>query len=577
MLIFAVFDNQGPAQAWDLRHAHVVGPDDLVIPGIIEFADGLIEVGKRVDGTAAFGLQFPADPVECPGLGRLGGGQLTLRTCLLPERATPYLLSLELARRQLMQLLNKLEEWALFDRPADDPAMMMLDRAREAFTHALVVQRAAPAGRPRAGGPGAGTAPLSAVGGYSPEADREARRALSVGVAAGEAMALLHARVAHRRRVSGELAAAVSHPEPANAITDHETRLSTSALVGSPGVILPEAPKVGCRVNPAAFSDALAATVQQHCDFVCLPMRWVDMEPTEGKYAFAKTDRWIEWAVTRARLPVHAGPVLDFHQRSVPDFLFIWENDYETLRDVVVEYVKTIVTRYRRTVAVWNVASGLNCGGSFRLAYEQAIDLTRTCVALVKKLQPSARVVVELAMPWGEFTGVPRGGKALAPHLYAQLIRETQTPVDALGVRVQMGHAEVGRSARDLLNLSSVLDKLAGLELPISVTAMGAPSRPAQSAEEAGEPELAPGRWRGEWSDTVQAQWLAQAGAVVLSKPYVTSLCWQELYDAPPILGGDMPGGGLLTQAGVAKPALRVLGELRRACAEKRPTLDVTP
>lgn len=575
MLIFAVFDNQGPAQTWDLRHAHVIGPDDMVLPGIIEFSDGLIEVGKRVEGTAAFGLQFPVDPVECPGLGRLGGGQLTLRTCLLPERIEPYLLSLELARRQLMQLLNKLEEWALFDRPAEEPAMLMLERAREAFTHALVVQKQS---APAAPGLRARVATAAAEGSpFSPEADREARRALSVAVAAGEAMALLHAKVAQRRRATGELAAAIAHPEPANAITDHEARISASALLGSPGVILPEPPTVGCRVNPAAYSDTLAAMVQQNCDFVCLPMRWVDMEPTEGKYGFAKTDRWIEWAVTKAKMPVHAGPVLDFHQRSVPDFLFIWENDYETLRDVVVEYVKTIVTRYRRTVSVWNVCSGLNCGGSFRLAYEQAFDLTRTCVALVKKLQPSAKVVVELAMPWGEYTGVPRGGKALAPHLYAQLIRETQTPIDALGVRLQLGQAEVGRSSRDLLSISAVLDRLAGLDIPIAVTALGAPSRPPQSAEEAGDPEFAPGRWRGEWSEAIQAQWLAQVGAVVLSKPYVTSLCWQELYDAPPILGGDMPGGGLVTQAGVPKPALRLLGELRRACAEKRPSLEVAP
>ena len=73
----------------------------------------------------------------------------------------------------------------------------------------------------------------------------------------------------------------------------------------------------------------------------------------------------------------------------MPDFLYIWEHDYETLRDVVIEHVKQVVTRYRRTVHTWTICSGLHVASNFAISYEQAVDLTRVCVLIVHQLLPS--------------------------------------------------------------------------------------------------------------------------------------------------------------------------------------------
>ncbi|MBY0308898.1 MAG: hypothetical protein K2Q09_09170, partial [Phycisphaerales bacterium] len=98
---------------WTPSHAHLIGPDDLALPSEITLSGNVIEASKRVEGTGALAIQYP---LPAPT-----GGTLTLRTTLLPEREAPYLLTLELARHQVMLLLNKLEEWALFDVPAGDP------------------------------------------------------------------------------------------------------------------------------------------------------------------------------------------------------------------------------------------------------------------------------------------------------------------------------------------------------------------------------------------------------------------------------------------------------------------------
>lgn len=554
MLKFAVFDESGPARAWNLRHEHLVGSDDTVFPGEISFEHGVITCRKRVEGSIALALQFPVADRSGPE-----GSLLTLRTCLLRERDEPYLLSLELARQRLMLILNKLEEWALFEQAPDDPAMKQVEQAREAFTHALVEQHYSAVVR--------GSSAY-----YTLAADIAAREALRIAVAAGESLALLQSRVMHARRLNGTLANLAAKAPPPNAITDHEAKAGRAALLGSPGVILPDTPRIGCAVSPNQFSPELCALVQSHCDFVAFPMRWTDMEPSEGKYAFARTDKWIEWAVTKAKLPVTAGPLIDFHPRAAPDWLYIWEHDYETLRDVVFEHVKTLVTRYRRTVSTWTVCSGLHAASNFALAPEQAIDLTRSCAMIVRKLQPSAKVQVEISQPWGEYTGEvgPRAARSIPPTVYCDFMHQVQTQVDAWALRIQMGQPEAGRSTRDLLSISALLDKFAALDTPVAVSVLGCPSEPISPVGPAERYD--PGHWRRHWNPAHQAEWLAHLGAIAAAKPFIASLCWQELFDSPAPMG-EMPGGGLATSTGVAKPAARVLGELRAALRDKKPLL----
>ncbi len=554
MLLFSVFDESGPAADWPLRHAYLVGGDDLVFAGEVRLEEGFLRCERRQEGACGLGVQFP---VRLPRDSQ--PSLLTLRTCLLPQRTEPYLLSLELARHRLMLVLNKLEEWAFFDLAADDPLMQKVEEARLAFTAALLIQRTG-----AAAGMAKGRPP------FTREADDAARRALALAVDVSHDLALRQAQVQHGRRVSGDMAKAAAITPPPNAITDHEARASRAAALGTPGLLLPEMPRVGVSVSPNHCTPELQAVVQATCDFVQTPMRWVDMEPTEGKYAFAKTDKWIEWAVMKAKLPVVAGPLVDLRSGVVPDFLYIWEHDYETLKEVVFEHCKTLVTRYRKAVHTWIVASGLPCGGAFKLTYEQVIDLTRTCVLLVRKLQPAAKVVVEIAQPWGEYNAGPaqgagQGWKAIPPTLYAELLNQLGLNIDALGIRLQMGQNSPGRSTRDPMAVSAMLDRYANLDRPVMVSAAGAPSRvPAIKGDEPADP----GCWGGPWTPESQARWLADVARIVAGKPYVQSLCWQELCDLEP--GGEMPGGGLLSGSGASKPALASLQRVHESLRDRK-------
>ncbi len=589
MLTFAVFEENAPSYVrsgsggWPLRHAHLFGPDDVPVQAEVRCAGGIIRCEKRGTESAGICLQYPLDAPDLGGLpgafpssgslatGGAGeggatdagspgsdGGVVTLQTCLLPEREQPYLLSLELARHRLMLVLNKLEDWALFDLPADDGRMQLFERARRAFTEALVAHATDAA---RNGGENP----------YTAESDRLARRALSLAVEASEAITLHQARAQFGKRMSGELAAAAARiGTPANALTDHEAAESRNALIGSVGVILPSPPQVGAVVSPESFTPQLCKAVSLGCDFMTIPMRWVEMEPTEGKYLFAKTDKWIEWAVRSAKVPLVGGPIVDFRRGSVPEWLYIWEHDYETLRELVYEHVKNIVTRYRRTIGTWTVCSGLHVNSNFTFSLEQVMDLTRLVVMVVRKLQPSGKIQVQIDQPWGEYYAY--SPRAVPPMMYAEMIGQAGINPDLFSIRVEMGQPEPGRSTRDLMAFSAMLDRFAALDKPLSIGAVCVPAAPAPGTDAEVGSQMEPGYWRKPWSPESQAAWMTGIMGIAVSKPYVHSVCWDELYEPPARPGTNDPEShhhALLDRSGTPRPAFWRLAEIRQAIRAK--------
>ncbi len=558
MLSFVTFDGDGiEPREFPPRHAYLHGPDELPLQADVTMSQGHVLCQYDATHSKALVVQVSLEGPEPLGL-------LTLPTCLLPDRANSYLLPLELARHQIMLFLNKLEDWQLTDLPPESATMRRFEEARDAFTAALVAQRS-PTGQGRAG--------------FSAEASRAAVRTLAQAVDAGEQLTLIQAERQLAERSSGKLYEdAVGH---FRRVTQEGVPAGAPVVVpGGSGVVLPGPAQVGCAVSPATAGEPAQRALMGACDFVSMPMRWNDMEPREGKYSFAGTDRWIEWAVRAARVPVHAGPLVDFRASCIPDWLYIWENDYETLRDLVIEHIQAIVTRYRRTVHRWTVASGLNVNTNFKLPLESALDLTRVAVLVVRKLQPQAKVQVEIAQPWGEYHAYNK--RSIPPLVYAEAMVQMGLPIDAIALRLQMGHAQPGLSTRDLLSLSALIDRYAQFEKPLAVTALGCPSAPIAPtpyqprAGSAAEDPYEPGRWRDAWSEAQQASWLECVVATCCSKPSVQSVCWQDLADpAPGVAPPEMPFGGLLTSALAPKLALGRLAQIRQGVRTGKAALSV--
>lgn len=431
-------------------------------------------------------------------------GELMLQTCLLPERPEPYNLSLELARHRLMKTIAKQEDWAMFDLAEDHPATRRIALAKRKFIEALNSDHPA-------------------------EIDRLGRQSLVTAIDASEELALAHAdNMLSRRRQNGALARNI----------------------------------FGCGIHLAQSTDRVANTLLANFDYLRVPTPWRQLEPEEQEYNWSMLDAWCEWAF-RNRLPIVAGPIVSFHPSVVPDWLYIWEHDYDTVRDLLYEHIERVVTRYRSVVTLWNVVSGIHVNNHFTFSFEQLMDLTRMAIMLVKKVHPTGRTLIEITHPFGEYYA--NNQRSIPPIMYAEMVLQAGVPFDGFGLKLLMGQASEGQWTRDLMSVSALLDRFNGLGKPVHVTAVAVPSEQLQPSEGKSNGEGDPGYWRKPWSPVVQGHWLEAFYHVCLSKPFVESVAWANLTDYE---GAELPAGGLINEELKPKTAFRRLVGFRKMLQE---------
>ena len=129
MLRFRVFRNGAAPAEVDLSTAYLVGSDSVPVRGEFSYANGEIVCRKRAAGPAALTIMWESKNF----------GSVMLETTRLPEREEPYILNLELARGRVMRLMQKREEWGIFDladvAAVNEKAMEARDLLLEGITN----------------------------------------------------------------------------------------------------------------------------------------------------------------------------------------------------------------------------------------------------------------------------------------------------------------------------------------------------------------------------------------------------------------------------------------------------------
>ena len=441
-------------------------------------------------------------------------GRFLLSTTRLPDQAKPYNLNVELARAQIGRLAQKREDWGLFDYAE---AKALNDEFRG--TRKLLIE--------------------ALKSGDPVKASAMADEALASGLVLGEKMALFHADIfLGRRKASGAA---------------------------------PLRTGFGCTVDLFSTAEGYRELLRDIFDFVSVAIPWKQTEPKERLYQYTQTDVWINWAA-RSRKGLYAGPLVSFQPDHLPEWLYIWEHDYETVRDLIYEHIQRIVGRYEKHVRVWNVVSGIHAFNSFNLNFEQLMELTRMSCLLVKKLAPPSQVMIDLVLPWGEYYA--RNQRTIPPLLYADMAVQSGIKFDCFGVQLYAGVPVDGFYVRDLMQISSLLDEFVGFGKPVHVTACQAPSDVAADAWDAwgGQaPVPKAGQWHAPWSQRLQAEWLQAVYRIAISKPFVESICWRDLADYE---GHFIPHGGLCKNSLEPKLSCRELRNFKASLTAGEKVID---
>ena len=348
-------------------------------------------------------------------------------------------------------------------------------------------------------------------------AERHAREALVKGIEASERLAMAHAEILLHRRYQ---------ERPASSTT------------------------LGVRVHPVRHGSAIGDLLKKHFDLVVMPMQWPVLVPSKGRYDWEHTDRWMAWAQDN-QVKVVAGPLVDLNAGGLPEWI---SSDPERVSDLAYEHVERVVARYGDVIGMFCTTSGVNTNTACQFSRKQMISLERSLSVLVRQGRRGRRVMIELSQPFGEYLSTQ--DEALSPFVYLEQLAQEGIRLDAIGLRMLFGAASSGMEARDLMQIGRLLDRFFLLEMPVLLTNVGVPSEQVDAAG---------GWWYDSWSDERQAKWVSRLMPLALSRPYIESIFWTDLYDHESTLPVC---SGLLNAQGKPKPALQRMLALRKRLRE---------
>lgn len=429
-----------------------------------------------------------------------GMGQCILSTSTLVERTRPYQLEVELARGLLNRIRNRVFVWEWLGLETPPEFHKQLVEATRDFSRAATSQS-----KPKEAAPLA----LSAI-------DR--------ALAASDELVRCYAQ---------------------QAIVSRQQQSPIPALLGVS--LSPETPSVEVRRE---LVDA--------CNLVQLPIAWRSIEAREGARDWKDTDEKLAWC-QKAGLKVAAGPLMLMDDAGVPDWMYLWEDDFDNLTRMMLDHVQAVVSRYAGRVHLWHVASRVNTGKLLGLVEEQRLQLVAQVLELVKKVDPRTPTVVSFDQPWAEY--LSEHDEDLAPVHYADALVRAGLGISGFGLELNVGYQPGGSANRPTFEVGRLLDQWSVWGLPLLVT-LTAPSDYSEDslAKKGIQTLFQKGDVTGQHD--YQQQWASSVLPLLIARSTVQIVLWNQLSDAVP---HEFPHGGLFDQENKPKPTLDLMRDLRKS------------
>jgi hypothetical protein len=421
-------------------------------------------------------------------------------TATLSERATPYVLAVELARGKLNDIRNQLADWMQMGLRSTVELEQALAKAQRAFVRAVTT-----------------TDDLETCA-------QAAQDSLQAASHAGDLLIEAYSSQILQSRLA-----------------------TTSKLPTDLGCVLDCNPQK----LPASFEWSSTFNMSQ------VGVSWKQVAPSEGQYRWDELDAQLTWCRRNSRA-LEVGPLVEFRQGALPDWVWLWEGDCETIGGMVADFVQQAVLRYRGRVPLWHVVHRPASGEILGLTEEEQIRITARAIQAAHQADPSAQLTIGIDRPWAEWMGSSHF--QLGPlHLCDYLLR-AELGLTGIAIEMAPGYSSPGSYMRDIFEFSKLLDLYSLLNVPLHIW-MAVPS--ADGPDELADPvvQIESAQWPDPIDENLQATWAAKWLVLAVAKPFVRSLTWLQAADALPHL---YPHAGLLRADQAAKPLLAWLRMLRK-------------
>jgi GH35 family endo-1,4-beta-xylanase len=462
LIRFAVHPPDLLAEWPEVQRGYLSGADGRVFPTRIE-PEGAI-VGFRRSSSESSKLHV-AWPVP-------GHGRPVLQTTSLPERDEPYLLPVELARGELVQVRNQSAAWEQAGMQLPPDLAQLIREAYQTFSRAASSQP-------------------------SPDvACRLATESLQATCRASDLLCLGFTRqaLAGRQQRYPHLPASLGC-ELGRPLTDEQSELFCAAF-----------------------------------NAVTIPVRWTHIETSEGSYDWETADQLAAWAESQ-RLILSGGPLVDLGPGGLPEWLAHWEHDIFNLQSFVCDFVETAIARYIGRIRQWEIAARFNTGGALTLSEESRLSLVVRVLEVARQVDEEAQLWLRVDQPWGEYQA--RGQHRLSPLQAVDALLRSGVSLAGINLEIAIGYQPRGTPYRDLLDFSRLIDTYSVLGVPLHVT-LAAPSSVGPDPLAMPDLEIDAHGWPHGCDETQQALWLERCLPLLMAKPAVAGVTWGGFSDAHP-------------------------------------------
>ncbi len=429
-----------------------------------------------------------------------GHGLVVLATATLMQRQRPYLLEVELARGLIQRIRSRLHFWETLGLETPEPLKQHLSQATREFSRAATSQQ------------------------QHEIAASAANRAIELAMSTAEEL-----------------------------VANYAKQSITSRLRQAPIPML-----LGVTLDTETSDVKMRRQLVDVCNIVQLPIAWRAIEAREQKRDWKQTDQQLAWC-QKSGLKVAAGPLLRMDDLGVPDWIYLWEDDFENFSRLLIDHVRAVVSRYAGRVHLWHVASRVNTGGLLSLEEEQRLQLVAQTLEVVRQLDPRTPTVVSFDQPWAEYLAKQDGD--LAPLHFADALIRADVGVSGFGLEINNGFRPGGSGYRPTFELGRLLDQWSVWGLPLMVNLTSASSDQADPmARKSIEVDIPP---LGEQTARdAQRHWIASVLPLLMARSTVQVVLWNQLSDAVP---HEFPNAGLFDAQQQAKPALEFMRDLRKS------------
>ncbi|MBN1852289.1 MAG: endo-1,4-beta-xylanase [Pirellulales bacterium] len=427
-------------------------------------------------------------------------GEHAISTATLIERQRPYLLEVELARGSLNEVRTHIAAWTLAGLMVPAKIELQVSQATQQFADAATSQDHA-----------------------------------------SHAAALATEIIEKATEVAYQLA--TSYTEQVLRAR-RSAAYSFSTLLGI---------NLGSNPPTATIAGHLAGTFS----LAAVPFGWRTIEAVEGKRLWNEVDEKVHWC-QRTGIKISGGPLLNLDAKGVPDWMYLWEGDFDTLLSFMLDHVKAVVSRYRGRVHLWQAASRCNAASPLGLDEEQTLRIVVRTVEAIQELDPRTPILVLFDQPWSEY--MAEHDYDLTSLHFADALIRANIGLAGVGLEINAGYWPGGTPHRNPLAYIRLIDhwSLLGVPLMVSLTTPSAEGADLLANLD-GQVLTAPGGLSV--SSTSQQAWIETMVPLLLAKNSIQVVLWNQLDDGAP---HDFPHGGLIETSGEPKSSLLALRTIRQ-------------